>query len=61
MNVCWTQPACPCSVPSFRVVAFAVVRNALASAAVGAGLEGVCAQPIAAAHALTSSNTLIMV
>ena len=61
MKVCWTQPACACCVPSVRVVALAVVRNAFASAAVGAGFEGVCAQPIVVAHALARIKVLIMV
>ena len=61
MKVCCTQPAWPCSMPSFSVVALTVSRNAFASAAVGAGLDGVCAHAIVVAHALTRIRVLIMV
>jgi len=60
MKVCCTQPACPCSTPSFNVVALALSRNAFASAAVGAGFDAVSEQPVAATQAAARIKFLIV-
>ena len=57
MKFCCTQPACACCMPSFSIVALAVVEERLrARRPSGAGLDGVCAQPIARGAARTTSE-----
>src|SRR5204862_4363528 len=58
MKVCCTQAARLASIPSFRIVALTVSRNAFASAGVGADEDALCVQASASEQPAASTKYL---